>query len=177
MDCWTNDRPLTTSSDRTVRLWKVTEGSHLVYRCSNSSAECVQELTDEAFVTGSQDGSIELWKHSQKKRVAYVKGAHGYDEKSSSARWVCSLASLKMSDFVVSGSLDGFLRCWKMDVESRTISPITSVPLSGVVNGLALSSRLLVAGVGREHRLGRWWNVKGARDNVVVMRLPDSIAD
>ena len=30
---------------------------------------------------------------------------------------------------------------------------------------------LLVAGVGQEHRLGRWWSLKEARNSVVIVKL------
>ena len=44
----------------------------------------------------------------------------------------------------------------------------------GFVNSLKFSSsgQLLVAGVGQEHKLGRWWSIKPARNSVVVIKLP-----
>jgi ribosomal RNA-processing protein 9 len=30
----------------------------------------------------------------------------------------------------------------------------------------------LVAGLGREHKFGRWWNLKGNKDKVAIIRLP-----
>ncbi|KAI8504098.1 pre-rRNA processing protein [Branchiostoma belcheri] len=43
----------------------------------------------------------------------------------------------------------------------------------GFVNGLKFSSdgSLLVAAVGQEHRLGRWWRLKPARNSLVIIRL------
>jgi len=43
----------------------------------------------------------------------------------------------------------------------------------GFVNSLQFSNdgSLLVAGVGSEHRLGRWWHLKSAKNCVCVIRL------
>lgn len=51
---------------------------------------------------------------------------------------------------------------------------VSSVPLDGFVNGLAVSStgKFVVAAVGQEHRLGRWEHDKKARNEVCVVSLP-----
>ena len=43
----------------------------------------------------------------------------------------------------------------------------------GFINGLAFSHHgdFLVAAVGQEHRLGRWWRDKKARNSVVMVPL------
>jgi len=43
----------------------------------------------------------------------------------------------------------------------------------GFVNSLQFSDdgSLLVAGVGTEHRLGRWWHLKSAKNCVCIVRL------
>ena len=50
VDCWTKEKPLSASSDRTVRLWKVAEETHLVFRGHKSSIDNAQYLTDNSFV-------------------------------------------------------------------------------------------------------------------------------
>ena len=44
---------------------------------------------------------------------------------------------------------------------------------AGFVNSITFSSNgsNLIAGVGQEHRLGRWWKVKEARNQVMVIPL------
>lgn len=51
---------------------------------------------------------------------------------------------------------------------------MTSAPLEGFINGLAVSStgKFVVAAVGQEHRLGRWEHQKNARNEVCVVPLP-----
>lgn len=43
----------------------------------------------------------------------------------------------------------------------------------GFINSLKFSSSgdFLVAGVGQEHRLGRWWRIKEARNSVCIIPL------
>lgn len=47
---------------------------------------------------------------------------------------------------------------------------------AGFVNSLAFSSdgSTLYAGVGQEHRLGRWWRLKNAKNAVYVIPLQKS---
>lgn len=47
------------------------------------------------------------------------------------------------------------------------------VPVRGFVNSLAFSSdgSKLIAAIGQEHRLGRWWRIKEAKNSVLVIPL------
>lgn len=99
--------------------------------------------------------------------------------------WVTALAHMPGSDLLASGSGDGFLRLWRLASASanprsasfRSIEAVGSIPLRGIVNGLAFSSdgRLLVAAVGQEHKLGRWWRYAGAKNGVAFVRLPAQV--
>lgn len=176
VDCWTKDRPVSSSSDRSIRLWKVADESHLVFRGHKSGADAVQLLTEDSFVSGGQDGSLFLWRDIQKKPIATVATAHGL-ENSLSPRWICSLASVKMSDLAVSGSHDGFLRFWNANAFTRDLRETLAYPMEGFINAISASPRLVVAGVGNEHRLGRWWKLKGDLNRVAVLRLPQAAGD
>lgn len=180
VDCWTKEKPLSTSSDRTLRLWKVAEETHLVFRGHKGSIDSAQYLTDNSFVSAGQDGTLCLWKDGQKTPVRSVHAAHGSQSitgASGPANWISSLASVKMSNVVASGSCDGFVRLWTANAEERQLLPLCAVPvLPGFVNALALSPRLLVAAGGKEHRLGRWWNVKGSNNKLTIVRF-DSLLD
>ncbi|KAI6096342.1 WD40 repeat-like protein [Pisolithus croceorrhizus] len=115
-------------------------------------------------------------------------------------RWITSIACLRYSDIFVSGSWDGEIRMWKLDPKLKSFSLVGTVEVPGVVNSLQLlsvpkggldgatwaqntpvstdktvkitgvESILLVAGMGQEHRLGRWLSVKeGVSNSTVVM--------
>ena len=183
LDCWNKDKPITSSTDRSLRLWSVAEDSHAVYRGHKASIDAVEFLTEDSFISGGEDGTISLWKDSLKKPISTVHDAHFDVTNTSSSttssppppHWVCSLAAIKMSDVVFSGSYDGFIRVWKAQPDAKSIQRITTIPCVGFVNSLAVSSidpTLLVAGLGREHKFGRWWNLKGNKDKIAIIRLP-----
>jgi len=174
VDCWTKERPVSTSSDRTIRLWKVSDETHLIFRGHKSTPDAVQIMTEDSCLTGGQDGSLNLWKETQKKPVKSAVAAHGHDD-ASNPNWICSIGAVKMSDMAASGSCDGLVRLWNVSSESRSLEQISQIPLLGFVNSLAISPRLVVAGTGREHRFGRWWNLRGNRNKVTVFRLPHDL--
>lgn len=102
----------------------------------------------------------------------------------------CSHAFFKL------GSWEGDIRIWKIDTKLNSFSLVGKISAPGVVNSLQLltmpkgfsqtiawgsspSSQaakkevLLVAGLGQEHRLGRWLTVKdgGAVNQALVVAL------
>lgn len=172
LDCWTKERPITASNDRTCRVWKVADESHLVFRGHKGSVDCVQMIKDDTYLTGGQDGSLLLWKETQKKPVATINAAHGF-ENTINPRWITSLASVKMSDIAVSGSFDGSIRLWNVNSETKRMKEAINLPIEGFVNGLALTQRLIIAGTGSEHRLGRWWRLKGNKNRIIIMKVPE----
>lgn len=169
MDCWHKLRPVTSSNDRTIRTWKVQDGSHLVFRGHKAPIDAVQILTEETFVSGCQDGKICLWRETKKHAVSSIEHSHGFDDQSSSPRWISSMASIKASDTFATGSNDGYVRIWS--AKDDEITQKAQLQVDGFVNALAISSRLLVAGCGREHRLGRWWNMKKCKDRLTIIRF------
>jgi ribosomal RNA-processing protein 9 len=182
VDCWTKEQPLSCSSDRSVRLWKVAEESHLVFRGHKSSIDCVQYLTDKSFVSAGQDGALLLWKDGQKTPVKTIFAAHGFQGDAGSSdvsdkgklrnpNWISALATIKMSNIVASGSCDGFVRLWAASAEDRILAPLCAFPVSGFVNALSLSPTHLVVGTGKEHKYGRWWNLKGSQNKIVMIPL------
>lgn len=48
----------------------------MVFRAPASSLECCSFISNDEFLTGSDDGSIELWTVMRKKPVHIVKNAH-----------------------------------------------------------------------------------------------------
>lgn len=174
VDCWTKEKPVSCSSDRTGRLWKVAEESHLVFRGDKGSLDAIQLLTEDSFVTGGQDGSLCLWKDTQKKPIRIISAAHGMT--AGCSNWIGSIASVKMSNLLATGSNDGLVRLWSASAENRQVREVTSIKVDGFVNALAMSPRLLVVGAGREPKLGRWWCEKGNKNKVHVIRFPRDLS-
>jgi ribosomal RNA-processing protein 9 len=149
--------------DRTARLWKVVEESQLVFRgggstatrtnrddkstimgqqCAEGSIDRVAMIDEEIFVTGSDNGSINLWNINRKKPVFTIHLAHGLDPaltpKEAYAeenprkdvpgrpvpRWITALTTVPLSDLVLSGSWDGHVRAWKISEDRRRLERV-----------------------------------------------------
>ncbi|KAI0080469.1 WD40 repeat-like protein [Panus rudis PR-1116 ss-1] len=106
-------------------------------------------------------------------------------------RWITSLGALRYSDLFASGSWDGEIRLWKLDSKLRSFTLVGSIHALGVVNTIQFLSLsrdqikeypwanssdvpqtnghapvtakplLLVAGVGKETKFGRWVEKRG----------------
>lgn len=193
IDCLHKERLLTVGRDRTMRLWKVPEESQLVFRAPASSLECCSFINDSEFLSGSDDGSIELWNLLRKKPVHIIKNAHalpsfsaelltkdsneslpnGYHTGCSSTlvqSWVSSVAVCRSSDLAASGAANGVVRLWAIAKDENIIQPLFAYSLVGFVNSLVFSKsgNFLLAGVGQEPRLGRWGRVQAARNGVAI---------
>jgi WD40 repeat protein len=227
------ERLLTVGSDRTARMWKVVEGTQLVFRsnASDISTDVVASVCESVFLTGGADGSLSLW-HTNKKRPVYtLSNAHGDGKQAPKearllfsqqaglesaaedenacisystgmrtddlfagyCNWITAITHMPGSDVIATGSGDGFVRFWRLappggglarkELDSIDIKEagaifsslvlIGTVHVRGIVNGLCFSSdkSTLVAAVGQEHRLGRWFSYKQAKNGVLVVKI------
>ncbi|PAA55709.1 hypothetical protein BOX15_Mlig023141g2 [Macrostomum lignano] len=173
--------------DKSLRLWKLAEESQLVFELppggGPNSCECVAMVTEQVFASGQGDGSLCLWSMQKKRPVAKVAAAHGPD------RWVTALAAVKNADLLASGSWDGLVRLWRVAAQpgssGMTLSRLLELPAAGFVNQLAFwpasadeepdddggGELRLAAGLGQEHKWGRWLVDKSARNMALVWRL------
>lgn len=171
IDSLYKERAISCGVDHTCRIWKIVEESQLLYRGHNASIDCISQINEEVFVAGSQDGSISLWNAGHKRPNFVYNNAHGNDNP-----WISSICALPFSDFVASGSNDGNLKFWEFSKTKQILSRIYSLPMVGFINGIGMprSGNFLVAAVGQEHRLGRWWRNKEARNSIQIVSLPFS---
>ena len=110
IDCFRKERPISIGRDRTMRAWKVSEDSHLIFRGGSllPPADCLSVIKDDWFVTGHENGVLSLWSTDKKKPVKMIDSAHGM------SNGITSCGALKNSDLLATGSKDGFLRLWKV---------------------------------------------------------------
>uniref|UniRef100_UPI00358FE331 U3 small nucleolar RNA-interacting protein 2 n=1 Tax=Myxine glutinosa TaxID=7769 RepID=UPI00358FE331 len=176
LDSLSRERCVTSGGrDGTLRVWKILEESQLVFQAPRVSIDCVQLINEMYMVSGDDDGSLMLWNVQKKKPLVTVPHVHGSIKgEAGQMRWVTSVAALLNSDLIASGSYDGFLRLWKCGDFFKSLVPILEIELAGFINALKFSSdgKFLVAGVGQEHRLGRWWRHKDAKNGVFIIPLP-----
>ncbi|KAL9224321.1 hypothetical protein vseg_000367 [Gypsophila vaccaria] len=168
IDCLRKERVLTAGRDRQMCFWKVPEETHLVFR-SSASLECCCLVGNDEFLSGSDDGSIQLWSVTRKKPVCIFKNAHAlptakkpvdlnYDvamsngnpdiegdlqepntPSSTSRSWVGAVSVCRNSDFAASGAGNGLVQLWAIESEARGIRPLFGVPVEGYINSLAIA--------------------------------------
>lgn len=71
------------------------------------------------------------------------------------------------------GSQNGVIRLWQCDDSFRSLNPLFEIELTGFVNALCFTpdGTHLIAGIGQEHRLGRWWRIPEAKNVIVIIPL------
>ena len=129
--------------------------------------------------------AISLWNIGRKKPIFIYHLAHGiqtYESESEGtiplAYWITSLATIKYSDLFVSGSWDGNIRLWKITKKVESFEPLTQITMAGFINSLqfvttAVDEKMfLLAGVGQEHKLGRWQKIKKVKNGWKLIELP-----
>ncbi|KAI5706382.1 hypothetical protein M8J76_000001 [Diaphorina citri] len=159
-------------TDKSVRVWKIQEESQLVFNGHSRGIDMTRRVNDQQFITCGEDGTLSLWSILKKVPTHTIPVAHGYDSSSSEPNWITSVACLQNSDLVASGSYDGCVKLWKI-TPKRTLEFLQDIPLSGVINSLVFTSdhKHLVAGIGTEHRFGRWKTIKGVKNTVAIIDI------
>ncbi|CAB4432448.1 unnamed protein product [Rhizophagus irregularis] len=169
--------------DRTCRLFKVIEEKQLILRGDvkvvkrdnqtfmEDSIDVVEMIDEDNFLSGGNSGTISLWNIGIKKPIFVYRLAHGIESEGTIplAYWITSLAIIKYSDLFVSGSWDGNIRLWKIANNFKSFVPLTQITMIGFVNSLKFATVIdekvfLLAGIGQEHRLGRWQKIKKAKN-------------
>lgn len=174
VDILNENRILTAGgTDKTLRMWKIQEETQLVYNAPSCCVEIVRKLDEGFFISGGDDGSLCLWGALKKKPLHVIHSAHGVDQINKQPNWITALAVLPNSDVIASGSCDNNIRLWKWNQANKTIIPSSTIEIVGFVNAIQFTSdgNYLIAGIGREHRLGRWQNNKEAKNSIICIQI------
>lgn len=173
IDSFVRERAITAGSrDGTIRLWKIPEESNLIFlEGANATIDCVKFIDETHFISGYDDGTVSLWALFKKKPLAKVLSAHD------SGKWITAIASLRNTDLFATASHNGKIYFWKIGNEFRNVTKIFEYDVVGFVNSLEFTSdgKYLIAAVSQEHRLGRWWRIKEAKNCVHVIPLNSDV--
>lgn len=173
IDALSRERAITSGGiDCSLRIWKITEESQLIYNKQGGSIENVKFLNDENFVSCGDDGSLCLWSALKKKPLCAEAATHGM-QANGVPNWITALACVVNTDLIATGSCDGYIRLWQSADNGRKLKKILEIPMAGFVNNLAFNAdgSRLYAAVGQEHRLGRWWRIKEAKNKIAIIDL------
>lgn len=172
IDSFHKERCITSGGgDSSVRIWKILEESQLVFQLPSGSVECISLVDDEHFVTGNDDGSVALWGTHKKKPIYTIREAH--KNANGIPCWVTAIDALKNTDLFVSGSSSGSIKVWRIQGEFQAILSHFDIAIVGFVNSLKVlnGGSLIVAGMGQEHRMGRWWRITEAKNSLCLIPL------
>ncbi|XP_006620835.1 U3 small nucleolar RNA-interacting protein 2 isoform X2 [Apis dorsata] len=174
IDALTRERAITSGGfDGTIRIWKIVEESQLIFNGHGSSIDTVKLINEEHFLSCGADGQLCVWGCLKKKPLCSVLDAHGRDKSNNQPMWISSIATLLNTDLVASGSQNGVIRLWQCSDSFRSLNPLFEIELTGFVNALCFTpdGTQLIAGIGQEHRLGRWWRIPEAKNVIVIIPL------
>jgi len=174
IDAGSRERAVTVGGrDRTVRVWKIVEESQLVFNLPSYSVDLVKLLNEEHWVTAGDDGHLAVWGVMRKKPLAFISNCHGIDPVNNEPYWITAVSTLYNSDMVITGSREGSLKIWSVGEGFKSINHLANIKLPGFINSLSIgkSGRMIVAGVGQEHRLGRWWREQGVKNRILIFDI------
>lgn len=174
IDALTRERAISSGGfDGTVRIWKIVEESQLIFNGHSGSIDSVKLINEENFFSCGDDGQLCVWGCLKKKPLCCVPNAHGRDEVNDQPMWISSIATLLNTDLVASGSRNGTVKLWQCNEHFKSLNPLFEINLIGFINSLVFTpdGSHLIAGIGQEHRLGRWWRVPEAKNSIVIVPL------
>ncbi|XP_014214805.1 U3 small nucleolar RNA-interacting protein 2 [Copidosoma floridanum] len=174
IDALARERAITSGGyECTIKIWKIVEESQLTYNGHTGSIDAVKLINEENFLSCGDDGQLCLWGCMKKKPLCTIREAHGRDEENKLPMWISSIATFLNTDLVASGSRDGVIRLWRCGESFRSLEPLFDVKVTGFVNSLVFTpdGKYLIAGIGQEHKLGRWWRVPEAKNSIAIIPL------
>eukprot|EP01022_Parablepharisma_sp_SALTPOND_P021049 TRINITY_DN3_c0_g1_i1.p2 TRINITY_DN3_c0_g1~~TRINITY_DN3_c0_g1_i1.p2 ORF type:complete len:498 (+),score=37.39 TRINITY_DN3_c0_g1_i1:4024-5517(+) len=163
METYYKDKVITGGSDGQAILWKLSDETQLLYKSSCQALDCIHTISEKYFASTGDNSTIELWAAAKKSPIFTLGKVHD-------APWICSMAGMKNSDLLATGSVDGYVNLYKFAEEKQTLEKLQKVPLNGSINAMQFgdNANMLVCAQGDEQRLGRWIVRKEAKPGITI---------
>jgi len=163
LDLLHQEKCITSGEDGTIRLWKIQESTQLKFISKGHAIDCLCYVSTDKWVSGSQQGILQLWYHTNKKPVFEVINAHGLTNVT--ANWITAIAAVLYSDLIATGSSNGVVKLWKVTKE-REIEHIKDIPILGWINALHFTrdGKYLIVGAGQEPKYAKWERKNGNKN-------------
>ena len=170
IDALSKERCVTGSNDKSVRIFKISEESQLIYNAYNS-IDCVSLVNEMSYVAGSFNGSLSVYIVSKKTPKFVVENAH---------KQVTALCAVKYSDMVISGGVEGDVKLWRVSVPSANkrvdvikLELISEINVGSCVNSISVTkdNKMVVCALGKRYRLGDWNVISNAVNGVCCLKL------
>jgi ribosomal RNA-processing protein 9 len=160
IDLMSMNRLITCGSDNQVNLWKVDSQSFLQFKINETAVtDSIKAFSNDSYLTGTDDGSLSLWKTNKKKPIFKLSNSHGFKKQYNmlhpffvnhedyndimnnketdieSVHFdipypITTISCLRNSDVIMTGSNNGFLNFYKYSPNDDTkIEQIKSLEL------------------------------------------------
>jgi len=140
-----------------------------IFSSSINNVDSVKGINNWYFVSGGENGVLELWTSSKKKPVTTLENLHN-------KKWILSLGNVKNSDLLVSGSVDNYINIYNINLDIPKISIINQIYSPGSINNFDFSKdgSFFISSVGSDQRLGRWVNTGKTKPGIVIYKRSEN---
>ena len=161
IDALSSNRILTCGNDSNIHHWKIDAQSFLQYKQGASQYDCISAVNKNYFYSGDYDGKLKLFSIEKKKALADILNYNGNLKDLTEVHCpILSIHAIRNSDLCLTGSINGNINVFKANY-SKNINQIenlgrVNILNNGIVSCLSSNDKLLIAGISKDAKNGRW---------------------
>lgn len=177
IDILGTNRVVSCGNDANIHLWKIDTQSFLQYKQGDAQYDSISTVNKEYFYTGDYLGNLKLYNINKKKQLSNIINNSSMINVNKHYP-IYSLASIKNSDVVITGSVEAKINVYSADFAKpvNSLKQLQSINLlnNGIVSCLNFNKGILVAGFSKDSKNGRWdidYNLKNS--GIAIARIID----
>lgn len=160
MDVLNTNRVVTCGNDSNIHQWRIDSQSFLQYKQGSAIYDCISAVNKNYFYSGDYEGKLKLFNVDKKKQIADIINSSLYGD-TSYHRPIISLHSIKNSDLVFTGGLNGEIIAYKTNYSKLVnhidlIGKVNTSSNNGIISCMSTNKNLLVYGLSKDSKNGRW---------------------